>query len=147
MTEPEKEAAPADFRRTYEVPASAQQQPVDPDDRSELGWNRRQSHRAVIALEADGESTCRSCSTPLIWAINTEGTAVPINREPDPTGTVGVNQHDEWVFGCERQIDGQQSLLGDAPLRYRLHYETCPDRERWHRWGIARRRALEAGDR
>lgn len=136
----------SDFRRAYDVPEAARH-PVDDDDRAELGWSRRSSHRHVLALEADGESVCRSCSVALIWAVNQDGTAIPLNREPDAEGTVGVNRHDEWVFDCERQISGQQSLLGQPPIRYRLHAETCPDRERWHRWGIARRRALESGDR
>lgn len=139
-------------RRTFEIPEGAIQR-AEQDQAAaareiELG-KRAAQHRSILAIEADGEQTCRSCATAIVWAFRDEGQAVPINREPDPEGTVGVNQHDEWVFGLTRRAPGQLELeTGDQePPRYRLHFETCPDRDRWHRWGLQRRQQDRAGDR
>lgn len=138
-----------EYRRSYEPPPGAIQRAQHDQEQleQEIGRQRARTDRAVVALEADGETVCRSCGVALIWALRPGAQAVPLNREPDPEGTVTTNQHDEWVFGVERQIPGQQSLLGEPEPRYRLHFETCPDRDRWHRWGLARRNQQEAGDR
>lgn len=136
----------ADFRRAYEIPPGAVERAKQ--QLAELSPGQSQAHRSIVALEADGETVCRSCGVPLIWALGYGGGAVPITSEPDPEGTVGVNQHGEWVFGLPRQLAGQQSLLeeGGQPRRWRLHFETCPDRARWHRWGLLKRQREKAGD-
>lgn len=136
-------------RRTYEVPAGAIEK-AKAEQQAELEASRREiTNRQILVMEADGETICRSCGEPLIWALREGAQAVPINRAPDPEGTVGVNAHDEWVFGLDRRTPGQLELggTGEPPPRYRLHFETCPDRDRWHRWGLLRRQQAAKGER
>lgn len=129
-------------RRTFEIPPGAIER-AKRDAAHELAErSRTQLHRSIVALEADGEEVCRSCSTPLIWTIH-DGHHVPIEREPDPQGTVGVSPYDgSFVFGLERAKPDQLTLTDEPAVRYRLHFETCPDRDKWREWG-ARRRATE----
>lgn len=128
-------------RREYEIPPGAIER-AEQHAAAEKGARRReQQNRSVLALEADGETVCRSCSVPLVWAVTPDGAAVPIERAPDAGGTVGISPDGGWLFGLPRVPDGQLSLTEERPVRYRLHFETCPDREKWRAWGFRRRQA------
>jgi hypothetical protein len=78
-------------------------------------------------------SACRSCRAPIVWARTVNGKRMPVDRDPTPDGNLvlavpGVDDTEPYVT----VVDPDQPMLDDPP-RYRSHYATCPDADRWRK--------------
>lgn len=75
-----------------------------------------------------------SCGALIAFARTARGASMPMNLEPDPEGNVRL----------KKDLDGSltATVLGDASgqsmlpmkvasVRYRAHFDTCPDADRY----------------
>lgn len=83
-------------------------------------------------------SACRSCGAPVWWAVSeSTGRFMPVDADPTPdgvverTGRMQLSRQGTPVPVVRVVPGAQQSLLDDAPDRYRPHHATCPDADQW----------------
>ncbi len=62
-------------------------------------------------------STCRYCGKSLRWADTTNGSKMPLNPEPDPTGNVVIENGYARVLRASDPSNGR--------TRYKSHFATC----------------------
>lgn len=70
-------------------------------------------------------SHCHSCHAPIRWVRTPAGKAMPLDRDPDPTGNVIIDGHGRGV------VIGPPSLFDDpaddTTERWMPHFATCPN--------------------
>lgn len=87
-------------------------------------------------------ATCSSCGRRIIWARDTNGKAIPLERCKPGDGTVGVQL--PLLPGGRAVV---VSLAVGVRTTYRRHIDTCPAAEVWRqRWKYkaAKKRATRA---
>jgi hypothetical protein len=77
-------------------------------------------------------SACRSCGAPILWAETDGGKRAPLDLDPVPDGTFVIADRNRWGTPRVAYVPADALLIDDAP-RYRSHYATCPDADRWRR--------------
>lgn len=70
-------------------------------------------------------TVCRSCGEPILWAVTSTGSRIPIDFEPVSDGNVQLNENGSCVMAGKGK-----ALTG--PLR-KTHYATCPDAAAWRK--------------
>lgn len=76
-----------------------------------------------------GAASCRSCGAAVVWAMTQGGKPMPVDAEPAADGNLVVV---EDVAGELRVFVASGRDWPGEP-RYRPHFATCPDAERWRR--------------
>jgi len=56
---------------------------------------------------------CSSCGAQILWGKTRSGKAMPLDAEPDPNGSWG--------------LDGDRIVNGTVDPRYTSHFATCPN--------------------
>lgn len=89
------------------------------------------SFEAAEPLLSDVRS-CRSCGAPVIWAVTTSLSKMPVDAEPVEDGNVALMapRHE----GSLRAIvlGPLDTLTHESPLRT-SHFATCPQAKSWRR--------------
>ncbi len=67
-------------------------------------------------------STCRSCNKPILWAVTSNGSKIPLDPEPDFSGNIVVENGVATVIS---KADLGPLFGDDLPL-YTSHFATCP---------------------
>ncbi len=81
--------------------------------------------------ETAEQGTCRSCGAP-IWWVCTAASAqrIPLDAQPDPEGNIEmVKVGGSWLAGVLEQTEALFDV--DGALRWRSHFASCPDADRW----------------
>ena len=74
---------------------------------------------------------CNSCHADIWWAYTESGKSIPINRKPDPNGTVSVD-----TAGVVEIITDplERDRLGRMGRRFfTAHFATCPNADQHRR--------------
>jgi hypothetical protein len=72
-------------------------------------------------------STCRGCGADILWAKSARGSAIPLDAEPGPSGTM-VLEGDGPVA-----VNVGPPTLFDRRPRYVSHFSTCPQAAEFRR--------------
>lgn len=73
-------------------------------------------------------SRCRSCDAPIVWSHTSAGKALPLDADPDPSGSIQLRP--DGLAITMGPLDAEWSP--DQP-RYIPHFATCPHADRWRR--------------
>lgn len=68
--------------------------------------------------------TCRSCGAPIVFAETVKGRRMPLDRTPDPDGTI-------WMLDGIARTD--QAPSGYPGPFFTTHFVTCPDAKKWRK--------------
>jgi len=69
-------------------------------------------------------STCRSCGASLVFVdVLASGRPIPLDAEPTPDGNVEVFETAGGLYG---KVWPASHIWGEADLRYRSHFASCP---------------------
>jgi hypothetical protein len=71
-------------------------------------------------------STCRSCGAQILWAITANGRYLPVDADPDPSGSIRLHRSEGGDLLAN--VGGTD----DGPL-YRSHFASCPDADHHRR--------------
>jgi len=76
------------------------------------------------------KKTCRSCNAEIYWITTTQGNRMPVDATP-------VNDGELLLFWRQNKLLGyvltQNDEVAPGRNRYRSHFRTCPDANRWRR--------------
>lgn len=85
-------------------------------------------------------ATCEGrggCGAPIEWRVNDKtNKSAPVNQLPDPTGNVTLpdDTHYHVLTKAELHAFDERSFFdGDEPVRYTLHFATCPNADKFRR--------------
>lgn len=88
-------------------------------------------------------AACRSCSSPMVWAISAKRRRIPIDPTPVEDGNVIllpiVDQAEKERLGASfrAQVVGPLDQMVEGVARFKSHFATCADADR-HRKGNRR---------
>jgi hypothetical protein len=76
---------------------------------------------------------CRSCGAEIIWARTLSGRQMPVDAEPQPGGTVALENRQGFTRAVVYTDAMSVKLLGpEARQRLRnSHFATCPHADQW----------------
>lgn len=69
---------------------------------------------------------CRSCGSPVVWAITVTGRPMPVDAEPSPAGTVELTATGHGVRASVTTVADSAE-----PMRRTSHFATCPQADAW----------------
>jgi hypothetical protein len=75
-------------------------------------------------------AACGSCQAPIIWATSTGGRPMPVDAEPDASGTVELSQYGEHAGPAATILRPpvlRRRQRAGAVLR-KAHHQTCSQR-------------------
>lgn len=75
---------------------------------------------------------CRSCSAPIIWAITTKATKMPVDAHPSPDGNIAVEQR-PGMMPLARVLNTTQRF-GRSNL-HTSHFASCQQADSWRKRG------------
>jgi hypothetical protein len=82
-------------------------------------------------------SACRSCGATIRWATTVNGKRIPVDDEPVPDGNLVLSDPTPGAYAptaAQYVAPEQPSLFPEPdPPRFRSHYATCPDADRWRK--------------
>jgi hypothetical protein len=71
-----------------------------------------------------GETKCRSCGAPIIWALTENDRRMPVDAEPDPAGNLMLVRRGTATYA---------KVVQPAKGNHRPHFATCPQASEWRR--------------
>lgn len=79
------------------------------------------------------DSKCRSCKAPVRWVMTTHNhRRAPMDPEPRADGNVWVDRIEGGLPFVNVVLTGSD-VPAHVPIRYVLHFTTCPDADTWRR--------------
>jgi hypothetical protein len=86
------------------------------------------------------ETTCRSCSQPVIWSpVAASGALMPLDPDPQPQPAERLVAFNPKTSLCrilaKADLPMAQDWADHGVLFLRSHFATCPDASRWRNGG------------
>lgn len=76
-------------------------------------------------------AVCRACKREVIWGVTAAGKAMPLDKEPNPSGNVwmsgGTAVTTKGLRGPRVEVCGDPGLFADDKTRYMPHFQSCPN--------------------